>query len=173
MLEHCTPLLKKKMEPHMQQDEKSKDSAGNLFNRRISPWLVSVDYLVLILTALGLIAVAVLVLVEAFSEFLALQKYSVSHIVNSLMFVLIIMELFRQVFGQLSRHQFSLNPFLFIGIIASVRGILITQMKVAEREVALWDGLAQIAIYGVVVFVMVFSYYLSLKAEKCRTPPNE
>ncbi|MBI4938193.1 MAG: phosphate-starvation-inducible PsiE family protein [Nitrosomonadales bacterium] len=157
----------------MQQNEKPQESADSLFSHRISGWLVNVDYLVLTLTALGLIAVAVLVLVEAFSEFLALQKYSISHIVNNLMFVLIIMELFRQVFGQLSRHQFSLNPFLFIGIIASVRGILITQMKVAEREVALWDGLAQIAIYGVVVFIMVLCYYLSLKAEKDRPPASE
>ena len=157
----------------MQQTEKPQALANNLFSRHISSWLVNVDYLVLLLTALGLLVIAVIVLIEAFYDFLALNKYSITHIVNSLMFVLIIMELFRQVFGQLSRHRFSLNPFLFIGIIASVRGVLITQMKVAEREMPLWDGLAQIGIYGVIVLIMVVSYYISLKAENSWNKANE
>lgn len=134
-------------------------------NRNINRWLIHIDDLILVLVGLGLIAIALFVLYEAFTDLYEFPEHPITHIISDLMFVLIIMELFRQVIRQLMRHKFSLNPFLFIGVIASTRGILIIQMKLAEPGAKLWDGLAQIGIYGAIVFIMVISYYFSLKAE--------
>lgn len=135
-------------------------------NQNINRWFIRIDDIILVIVGLGLIAVAIIVLYEAFTDLYAFPQNPITHIISDLMFVLIIMELFRQVIRQIMRHKFSLNPFLFIGVIASTRGILLIQMKLAEPEAKLWDGLAQIGIYGVIVFIMVISYYFSLKAER-------
>ena len=100
----------------------------------INKAFVTIDDVILLLVAIGIIAVAILLLIEAATDFIDFSKHSISHIVSDLMFVLIIMELFRQVLRQINRHTFSLNPFIYIGVIASIRGILLTQMKLSVSE---------------------------------------
>lgn len=134
-------------------------------NRHINRWFIHIDDVILMFVAFGLIIAAIKVLAEGFSDFTGARD-PITHIISDLMFVLIIMELFRQVIRQLMRHKFSLSPFLFIGVIASTRGILIIQMKLAESGANIWDGLSQIGIYAVVVLIMVICFYFSSKAEK-------
>ena len=100
------------------QAEPTKESRGI---DRISRWLVYIDDIILVLVAAGIIGVAVALVIEAASVFIYSPQPSIPHIISALMFALIIRELFRQVLRQLPRHTFSLNPFLFIGIIASIR----------------------------------------------------
>lgn len=133
--------------------------------RHLSRWLGYLDDLILGLVSIGIIALAVILLAEAFSDFYYFSSHSIPHIVSELMFVLILMELFRQVMRQIKRHKFSLSPFLFIGVIASIRGILIIQMRLALGWTEAWLTLAQIGIYAIIVFIMVISYYLTTKVE--------
>lgn len=132
----------------------------------LSRWLGYVDDVVLSLVAIGIIVLAVIMLVEAYSDFYFYSSHTIPHIVSDLMFVLILMELLRQVMRQLKRHSFSLNPFLFIGVIASIRGILIIQMKLALGLTEGWFTLVQIGIYSVIVFIMVLGYYFSAKIDQ-------
>lgn len=132
----------------------------------LSRWLGYFDDVILSLVAIGIIVVAVIMLTEAYSDFYFYSSHTIPHIVSDLMFVLILMELLRQVMRQLKRHSFSLNPFLFIGVIASIRGILIIQMKLALGLAEGWFTLAQIGIYSVIVFIMVLGYYFSAKIDK-------
>lgn len=148
---------------------KSENPIDIWFSRNLGRWFGYIDDVILIVVALGIVALAIILLAEAFSDFYYFTTHSILHIISELMFVLILMELFRQVLRQLSRHKFSLNPFLFIGLIASIRGILIIQMRLALGWSESWITLAQIGIYAVIVLIMVISYYLSAKIEKKAT----
>jgi len=132
----------------------------------INKALSLVDDLILIIVAAGIIAVACLLMVEAAREFTQYSEHSISHIISDLLFVLILMELFRQVMRQIHRHAFSLNPFIFIGVIASIRGMLLTQMKLGMGETE-WSGaVVQLGVHAVIVLVLVAALFLY---SKCQT----
>ena len=133
------------------------------------------DVAVLIVVSIGIISLAAVVLVEGFSDLIALTAHaptletdtghSPTHVISDFMFVLIIMELMRQVMRQLQRQPFSLNPFLFIGIIASMRGILITLMGLAMGNVEWVSSVVRLGVYAVVVLILIFCYHLNSKTE--------
>lgn len=149
----------------MQKTNSSEAPKQGRIVSRINQGLICFDDVILIMVAIGIIGVAGLLIVEAFSDFIYYTQHSISHIISDLMFVLIIMELFRQVLRQLTRHVFSLNPFLFIGVIASIRGILLVQMKLAMGEAEWWSGVVQLGLHAVIVLVLVVSYYFYSKVE--------
>lgn len=132
----------------------------------INRFLTIVDDVILIWVALGIIGVAFLLMLEAITDFVNYNVHSISHIISDLMFVLIIMELFRQVMRQINRHAFSLNPFIFIGVIASIRGILLTQMKLGMGESEWQSAVTQLAIHSVIVLVLVGGLYVYSKVRK-------
>ncbi|MBI5237384.1 MAG: phosphate-starvation-inducible PsiE family protein [Deltaproteobacteria bacterium] len=124
-----------------------------------------VDEVILVLAAIGIMAVAGLLMFEAASDFIFYTQHSISHIISDLLFVLIIMELFRQVMRQLNRHTFSLNPFIYIGVIASIRGLLLTQMKLGLGESEWKSGVIQLSIHAGIVFVLVISLFFYSKCK--------
>jgi uncharacterized membrane protein (DUF373 family) len=126
------------------------------------------DDIILVIVAFAIIALAAILLYEAASDFFFLSAHSIPHITSELMFVLIIMELFRQVLRQLNRHQFSLNPFLFIGFIASIRGILLSQMGLSMGELKWEEGVTQLIVHALIVLILVTSYYFYAKVETNR-----
>lgn len=149
----------------MEKAEQRDPSKEAGITNRIVRWLGYFDNIILILVAVSIGALAVILLAEAFSDFYYFSTHSFSHIIGELMFVLILLELLRQVVRQLNRQPFSLNPFLYIGVIASVRGILIALMKSAMGEMDLWAALAQIGTFAFVVLCMVIGQYLFTKGE--------
>lgn len=128
--------------------------------------LTIVDDVILVWVALGIIGVACLLMLEAITDFIHYTEHSISHVISDLMFILIIMELFRQVMRQINRHAFSLNPFIFIGVIASIRGILLTQMKLGMGETEWQSAVTQLAIHSVIVLVLVGGLYIYSKVRK-------
>ncbi|MBI5598718.1 MAG: phosphate-starvation-inducible PsiE family protein [Deltaproteobacteria bacterium] len=156
------------METPVETNEQKKTTIEN----RVIGWFGRLfsylDDIILIIVSLGIIAVAIIVMSEAFFDIFTIRAYSVTHIISDLMFVLIIMELFRQVMRQFLRHQFSLNPFLFIGVIASIRGMLIMQMGLAMGEVEWTRGVIQAGVYAVIVLILVVCYYFTSKTERAR-----
>lgn len=127
--------------------------------------LTIIDDVILILVGLGIVAVAGLLMLEAVTDFVFYNQHSISHIISDLMFVLIVMELFRQVMRQLNRHTFSLNPFIFIGVIASIRGILLTQMKIGMGEEGWEGGVIKLGIHAIIVLVLVISMFFYSKCK--------
>ncbi|MBI5559990.1 MAG: phosphate-starvation-inducible PsiE family protein [Deltaproteobacteria bacterium] len=134
----------------------------------INRWLGFLDDIILVIVALGIAGSAVLLLYEGMFDFFFYApndpEHTISHIISDLMFVLIIMELFRQVMRQLTRHEFSLNPFFFIGVIASIRGLLITQMKLTLGEADWNKGVWQLGVHAGIVLLIVVSYYFYSRA---------
>ena len=150
----------------MEKDKQSDKLSERWLSRFLGQWLEYIDDIILVLVALGIMTLAIILLVESVSDFYYFESHSIPHIISELMFVLILMELFRQVVRQLKRHTFSLSPFFFIGVIASIRGILLVQMRLAIGGGDVWTELLQIGIYAVVVLIMAISYYFSSKVDK-------
>lgn len=126
----------------------------------------AIDDILLGAVAIGTISVAIGILYELSAEFAAQAQHNFPHVVSDLMFVLIIMELFRQVMRQINHEPFSLNPFMSIGVIASVRGLLILQMKVGEGEIDWNTGTMGIIIHAITVLILILALYLYNKP-KC------
>lgn len=119
-----------------------------------------IDDVVLGTVALGTIIMAILLLIELGTDFMAQSQHSFPHITSDLMFVLIMMELFRQVVLQINKEPFSLNPFIFIGVIASIRGILIMQMRLSLEQVQWQEGTIGILAYALIVLILFACYHL-------------
>jgi uncharacterized membrane protein (DUF373 family) len=81
------------------------------------------------------------------------------------MFVLIIMELFRQVLRRIIHEPFSLSPFLTISVIASVRGLLIIHMKIGTKEIDWNVGVLGIMACALTVLFMMLSPFLYNKSK--------
>lgn len=129
----------------------------------ISKVLVVLDDLILFIVAMGIIGVAVMLLYEAVTDFIFFTQHSIPHIISDLMYVLIIMELFRQVLRQINRHAFSLNPFIYIGVIASVRGMLLNQMKLGMGEGVWSEGVILLAVQAFIVLILIIGLYVYSK----------
>ena len=122
--------------------------------------LVVVDDIILYAVVAGIIVVAIRLLVEAWTDVFDYSQHSIPHVISDLMLVLIMMELFRQVLRQIHKQAFSLNPFFYIGIIASIRAILITQMRVGLGETVWEVGVTQLLANVGLVLVFVLSLYV-------------
>ena len=132
----------------------------------INKILTLIDDIILIAVAAGIIGVAILLMVEAATDLIYYTQHSISQIISDLLFVLIIMELFRQVMRQINRYSFSLNPFIFIGVIASIRGMLLTQMKLGMGETEWIGAVIQLGVHAVIVLVLVVALFFY---SKCQT----
>ncbi|MBI5561632.1 MAG: phosphate-starvation-inducible PsiE family protein [Deltaproteobacteria bacterium] len=144
------------------ETQKPENAAMRLINKLLG----MLDDLILFMVAFGIIAVAGLLMMEAVTDFIWFTQHSISHIISDLMFVLIIMELFRQVMRQINRHSFSLNPFIYIGVIASIRGILLTQMKLGMGETEWSGGIIQLTVHALIVLVLIISLVFYAKYQK-------
>lgn len=130
----------------------------------INKILVAFDDIILFIVAVGIVGVAVLLIYEGLTDFIFYtQQHSISHIISDLMFVLIIMELLRQVIRQINRHAFSLNPFIYIGVIASVRGILLNQMKLGMGEGEWTQGVILLGVHASIVLILIIGLYVYSK----------
>lgn len=121
------------------------------------------DGFILVSVALGTISLAIVMLIDLLLDYINKEGHSTPHYVSELMFILIILELFGQVVRQINHEPFSLNPFIFIGVIASVRGIIIMQMRIAMGETELIMGVATILAHGIIVLILFSCYYLYTK----------
>ena len=144
---------------------------------RVIAWIVRVltyfDNAILVIVSLGIIIVAGIVLIEGASDILVYfsgksaidYKHTPTHILSDFLFVLIVLELMRQVIRQLQQKPFSLNPFLFIGVIASVRGILIVMMGLALNEIEWVSGTIRLGVYALVILILVVCYSITTKTD--------
>ena len=127
--------------------------------RYLNAVLSFTDRLILIAVAIGIVGIAAALLTDAtYDGIFFWSTHTIPHLLSEFLFVLIIMELFRQVLRQINRKPFSLNPFLFIGFIASVRGMLLTQMSVSMGDIEWKNGIIEIVVHAGVLLVLVFCY---------------
>jgi len=145
----------------MEEGEKKKSAFLNSLN-----YIFNIaDHAILIIIAVGIVYLAAQLIFDAYYDALLLwTSHTIPHLLSEMMFALIIMELFRQVWRQINKLEFSLNPYLYIGFIASVRGLLLTQMAVSMDDI-LWDqGTIQMVVHGFILLILVVCYVLYNKS---------
>jgi uncharacterized membrane protein (DUF373 family) len=135
---------------------------------RIRKLLIAIDDIVHILVATFLVIAAFIFIVEAASKLAEPNIASALQIISDLLFVLVIMELLWTVIRYLKRLPFSLRPFIFVGIISSIRGMVIVEAKLATgfsemKDTEFYRQLAEIGVSAGVVFILILSLYLLSK----------
>lgn len=128
--------------------------------KRTSKMLDLLDNLIMGAVALGTVAIAVALLFDLALDVIKQEKHTFTHLLGELLFVLIVMELFRQVVRQINRQPFSLQPFMTIGVIVCVRAILLIQMKLGTGEIEWVAGSLVIGVSALTVLLLTASSYL-------------
>lgn len=90
-------------------------------------------------------------------------------LLNDLLLVIILLELFRTVLGFLHSDRIRLEPFLHVGVIASVRRILTAGAEFSHQpsvpEAVFRHYLMDMGLHVVVIFVLMLALFLLKKAE--------
>lgn len=140
---------------------KNGEETKSVFLRTINYIFGLADNIILTFVAVAIFCLAAQLLYDATYDALLLwTQHTIPHLLSEILFALIIMELFRQVWKQLNKEAFSLNPFLFIGFIASIRGLLLTQMAISMGDVEWSQGTIQIAVHAGILLVLVVCHLL-------------
>lgn len=128
--------------------------------------LIKIDMIFHIIAALLLLFACGVVLYYAFLNILHPSRDSMIHLVNDVLLALIILELLWTVIRFLKKQKFMLGPFLAIGIIVAVRKILIIEAQTFQMERMPVERLYELGLMGVLIIILMVSYYLSVKAQK-------
>ncbi|MCL6472462.1 MAG: phosphate-starvation-inducible PsiE family protein [Firmicutes bacterium] len=142
-------------------DTRHRNSMVDLFRKS----LIRADMVFHILAGIFLLVAAAIIFYYAALNILAPTKDSMVHLVNDVLLVLIILELLWTVLRFLKKQKFLLGPFLAIGIIASVRRILLIEAQTSNMNHVPVDKLYEMGLSALVVIVLVAAYYLSVKAQ--------
>lgn len=97
--------------------------------KALRQFLVAADDIMHFIVAAILLICAALILVQALPNLIHLSTTAVLHVLNDVLLALIIMELMWPIVRFLRREAFSINPFLYIGIISSTRRILMIEAE--------------------------------------------
>jgi len=128
--------------------------------------LVKIDIAFHIIAALLLLIACAFVLYYASLNILKPEQVSIIALVNDVLLALIILELLWTVIRFLKKQKFLLGPFLAIGIIAAVRRILLIEAQTSLMQNTPVEKLYEIGLSAMVVIILMFAYYLSVKAQK-------
>lgn len=131
--------------------------------------LIAADDIMHFAVATVLILCAALILVRTIPNFTHPDKLAILHVLNDVLLSLIVMELLWPIVRFLKRKPFSLNPFLYIGIISSTRRILMIEAEhsflssldhcaVAWPE--LWPVLAELGVNVSIILVLAIALRL-------------
>ena len=128
--------------------------------------LIGLDDLMHFAVALILAICGGLILVKTVPNLLHPDITTLLHVLNDVLLVLIIMELMWPIIRFLKREPFTLNPFLYIGIISCIRRILLIEAEhsIVSQTIgykveftALWPVLAELATNVLIILILAIS----------------
>ena len=125
--------------------------------------LIGVDDLIHFAVAMVLAICGGLILIRTIPNLLHPDIKTLLHVLNDVLLVLIVMELMWPIIRFLKREPFTLNPFLYIGIISCIRRILLIEAEhsivsqaadyKAELE-TLWPVLTEMGAYVFIILIL-------------------
>ena len=126
--------------------------------------LIGVDDLIHFAVAMVLAICGGLILIRTIPNLLHPDIKTLLHVLNDVLLVLIVMELMWPIIRFLKREPFTLNPFLYIGIISCIRRILLIEAEhsivsqaadyKAELE-TLWPVLTEMGANVFIILILV------------------
>ena len=141
--------------------------------RRIETAFAVVEDVVYVGIAFLLVAASGVLLVVAGDELLeirhGLAKDPIVEVLDTLLLVFIVVELLSAVRLTVSKRKLIAEPFLLVGIIASIKEIVVLSVKAAESigtGAAFDDQLWQIGVHGVVVLLLGLTAFLLRRKER-------
>ncbi len=130
----------------------------------IRKWLLIMDDIVHVVVAIALLGAAIMMILYTIVNLRSLQLQSILMVINDVLLVLIIMEVLWTVLRYLKRQKFSLNPFLAIGIISSIRRILVIGAQMSIGEMHDLDKVKvlfiELGINTGIILVLIVAYYI-------------
>ena len=128
--------------------------------------LIAADDIMHFVVAATLLICAALILLQTLPNLLHPDTTALLHVLNDVLLALIVMELMWPIVRFLRREAFSINPFLYIGIISSTRRILMLEAehsilsRITDASVPwakIWPTLAEVGVNVGVIFVLAVS----------------
>ncbi|MDO8445782.1 MAG: phosphate-starvation-inducible PsiE family protein [Deltaproteobacteria bacterium] len=151
----------------MDQSKEEKESTRKRIVSGSRRWLIIADDFIHIAVALFLLSSALLILGRTALHFQEISTHSILAVINDVLFVLIIMELLWTVIRFLGRKSFSLGSFLIIGIIGSIRKMLMVEAHMSMGgEVTtekFYQYMMEMGLSAAIVFILIVAYYLVSK----------
>ena len=131
------------------------------------------------ITALLTLASAALLLLEGMRDWSSTS--AIFLIVDRLMFVLMLIEILHTVRGSVRSGALTPEPFLIIGLIASIRNVLVITLKSSgmtaegggsiEGETLFRSSIVELAVLGALILIFVISIYM-LRRGRALTSAN-
>ncbi|MCA1766398.1 MAG: phosphate-starvation-inducible PsiE family protein [Desulfobulbaceae bacterium] len=150
----------------MEVDKKSEKKPYFLNVKILRQLLIGVDDLMHFAVALVLAVCGALILFQTLPNLIHPDVKTLLHVLNDVLLVLIVMELMWPIIRFLKRESFTLNPFLYIGIISCIRRILLIE---AEHSIVsqaadyraqwetLWPVLAEMGANVFIILILAVS----------------
>jgi divalent metal cation (Fe/Co/Zn/Cd) transporter len=117
--------------------------------------------------ALLLVVTALVLLVQAAGQLLSIRNTPVQdvtiQVLDTLLLVFIVVELLFAVRATLVKRELVAEPFLLVGIIASIKEIVVLSVKAAEqvgKGAVFNDQVKEIAVLGVLVLLLAIAAWL-------------
>ncbi|MET3807515.1 uncharacterized membrane protein (DUF373 family) [Nakamurella sp. UYEF19] len=162
-------------DPQMQQKQPPKKTARPGYLRagdRALEWVEAILYLgiaiFLLITAISLLVVAGRETGSLFSSAAATGDAAVK-VLDILLLVFIVVELLFAVRTTVVKRELVAEPFLLVGIIASIKEIVVLSVKAADqvgKGPEFSDSVREIAILGALVLVLGVTAYLLRRKER-------
>jgi uncharacterized membrane protein (DUF373 family) len=128
--------------------------------------LIAADDVMHFIVATTLLVCAALILFRTIPNLLHPDTTAILHVLNDVLLALIIMELMWPIVRFLRREAFSINPFLYIGIISSTRRILMIEAEhsflarlhnQAAPWADVWPALAEVGANVAVIMILALA----------------
>ena len=157
------------------------EHAGPRQNEIITEAFVKIEHWISMGIGGVLVVATVLLLTGTLSDLWALIRQwpntaKVFLIVDQLLFVLMLVEILHTVRQSISSDQILVEPFLIVGLIASVRRILIVTVEVAgsgkgnEQPMNFNHAMTELAVLGGLTMILIVSIYISRRSRGLRPP---
>ena len=118
------------------------------------------------IVALFLLLAAVMMIGYVAYTFKEVSSASILFLINDILFVIIIMELLWTMLSYLRRKRFPIVSFIFIGIISSIRRMLMIEAQIAIAPAGVRNiarEVMELGLYAGIVLILVVSYYILSK----------
>ncbi len=154
----------------MSLDQKSEEGEDKykLRLKSIRVVILKIDDLIHIMVAFFLLLAGLFVIVKSLFTLRSIESSTILYFINDMLFVIIILELLWTVLAYLKRKQFPIVSFIFIGIISSIRRILMIEAQTSFSFMKSGEGLInkemiELGIYSIMIMILALSYYLLAK----------
>lgn len=128
--------------------------------KKILRLLYKLDNLLHIIIAFVLLGLSFVTVIRVFFSLQDFSYISIIHAVNDVLLALIIAELLWPVLKFLKKEEFSLNPFLFVGIISATRKLLFLEAKQTMGESDNYMIMMEQGVTVFIIFMLIIVYYI-------------